>query len=207
MDIIEPIRKIIKFWYRQIAKVINTVSGGKVTPNMVTTFGVIMHVPVVVLIINGHFIWATVFLLFFGLLDTLDGELARLTNKASVYGMVYDASADRINFGLVMAGVAQYMALNGQAEWVFVPVMAFVVAVTVTFVKAKGEVALALKHPKMSHHEVNQHFKSGLVPHEVLYILVAVGLLTGQLLVMSWVVLILRSISLAGMIKKVRQTV
>ena len=203
MKLIDYFRAETRALVRIIAKSINNISGGRVSANMVTTVGLIMHVPIMILIIYGDFIWAAIFLLFFGAFDILDGELARLTKKANSYGMVYDASTDRIKIGLVMAGVAQYLAINGQPEWVFVPVMALVVVITVSYVKAKGEVALALKKPKMTHHQVNRFYTSGIIPHDLLYIVLALGLITGQVLLISWIVLILRGATLFSMINKV----
>ncbi len=102
-----------------------------------------------------------------------------------------------------MAGVAQYLALNGQGEWVFVPIMAAIVAATVAYVKAKGEVGVALKGKITDHHKINHVFKEGLIPYDFLNIYLAIGLLSGYVLETSIIVLTLSTITFFWLLRKV----
>ncbi len=58
---------------RHVARALNYLSGGKLTPNQVTISGLLAHVPIVWLIATGHGVIAGVMLIIFGLFDTLDG--------------------------------------------------------------------------------------------------------------------------------------
>lgn len=205
MSILEKPRSKVRGFMRRLAELIHRTFGNAITPGMITTVSGLAYIPICYLIIQGHFVQAGLMHLFFGSFDMLDGELARATKRASLYGMIYDASTDRLKIGLLMAGVAQYLALNGQAEWVFVPVMVFGLSATVSYVKAKGEVGLAKKYTDMSHHQINNYFKEGLIPYDLLNIFIAVGLFAGRPLEMSVILLILGTITLFWLMRKVSQ--
>ena len=87
-----------------MAKLIDKTTKGWVTPDMVTLFGFAMHLPIAWFIATGADLWAAGLLIVFGLFDTLDGELARLQQKASARGMLLDASTDRMKEVLLYTG-------------------------------------------------------------------------------------------------------
>jgi phosphatidylglycerophosphate synthase len=207
MKQLDAIRSLVRSFMRQIGKFLYTISGGLITPNVVTTVSVGAYIPIAYLITQGDFTLAAILHLAFGSLDMVDGELARLTKKANPFGMVYDASTDRLKIGLLFAGVAQYLALNDQADWVWVPIMAFGVATTVAYVKAKGEIGVAMKHRKLTHHQINHYFVEGLIPYDLLNIYIAVGLLISRPLEMSMIVLVLSTITLMWLIHKVSKAI
>jgi len=183
----------IKLWVRsgmkQLAVMLNRVSGGRITPDGITWFGFAMHIPIALLIANGDFIWAAVGLVVFGLFDTLDGELARLQKTASPGGMLLDASTDRMKEVLLYGGAAYYFAAEGFAPWVLAfAVIALGASMSVSYVKAKGEAAVASGKKQIDHHTLNRMFADGLLTFEVRMALLVIGLLTGQL---QWVVVII----------------
>ena len=52
--IVDLIKKIIRSFMQQIAKAINKLSGGKISPNFITIFGLIGHIPIVYFIAQGQ---------------------------------------------------------------------------------------------------------------------------------------------------------
>ena len=94
--IVDPIKKIIRLFMQQIAKALNKLSSGKISPNFITVFGLLAHIPIVYFIAQGQLKIAGILLIIFGLFDTLDGELARLQNKESAYGQLLDSITDRM---------------------------------------------------------------------------------------------------------------
>lgn len=184
----------IKTWVRSVmrafAVLLNKVTGGKVTPNGVTIFGTLMHIPIALLIATGHFVWGAIFLVIFGLFDTLDGELARLQNRASVKGMLLDASTDRIKEAMLYTGIAYYLATGdhpAMAAWAAAAVGA---SISVSYVKAKGEAAVASTGKDIPHHVLNRMFADGILTFEMRMVVLIVGLLTGYLGVATAVVAI-----------------
>jgi CDP-diacylglycerol--glycerol-3-phosphate 3-phosphatidyltransferase len=177
MQVLDAIRQTTRDTIRGVAIVCNNLSRGKLTPNMVTTVGVAMHIPIGLLIAYGHLLLAGVLLIVFGLFDVLDGELARLQRRATPHGMLYDASTDRVKEVLLYAGIAYYLTTTASAHWAYLAVVACGASLTVSYAKAKGEVAIALKGKITDHHTLNRHFNEGLIPYEVRIGIVVVGLL------------------------------
>jgi phosphatidylglycerophosphate synthase len=57
---------------------------------------------------NGHHQWATLFILICGLLDKLDGLVAKVFNCRSAFGEIFDAITDGICYGFALIVVAAY---------------------------------------------------------------------------------------------------
>ena len=177
--------RVIAFW-------LNAVTGGRITPAAVTWTGFVMHVPIAVLIGQGEFIWAAVLLVVFGLFDALDGELARLQNSASVKGMLLDASTDRMKEVLLYAGVAYYFSAHGYDAFSLATVaIALGASLSVSYVKAKGEAAIASGGKKIPHATLNRMFADGVLTFEMRMAVLILGLLTDLLVVAVAVIAVL----------------
>ncbi len=167
---------------RQVARWLNFATNGKLTPNMVTITGFVMHVPIALLIGLGHNLWAALLLLIFGLFDTLDGELARLQKRDSAKGMLLDASTDRLKEVLVYSGAGYALALGhhpASAAWAAAACGA---SLSVSYVKAKGEAAVAASRKELTHAQLNHLFGGGLLSFEMRMIVLIAGLLVNQLI-------------------------
>jgi CDP-diacylglycerol---glycerol-3-phosphate 3-phosphatidyltransferase len=184
-----------------VARVLNAVTKGRINPNGVTLFAVAAHVPVAWLIAVGELRWAALGLIVFGLLDTLDGELARLQGRASNMGMLLDATTDRIKEVILYSGAAYYFTQLGNPRLAIWAVAACGFSICVSFVKAKGEVAVS--DHKLTPNEKNRLFQDGLLRFEVRMTLLAVGLLIGQLAVVTAVIAILAALTVADRIIKI----
>jgi CDP-diacylglycerol--serine O-phosphatidyltransferase len=75
-------------------------------PNALTTGAMFAGFYSIISGINGHFVAAAVAVVVAGLLDGLDGRVARLTNSQSEFGVQYDSLSDLISFGLAPALLA-----------------------------------------------------------------------------------------------------
>jgi phosphatidylglycerophosphate synthase len=178
--LLDSIRLAIRAMMRKLAKLLNRSSGGRISPNMVTIFGLFMHIPIALLIARERFILAAVLLIIFGLFDTLDGELARLQGRASNAGMLLDASTDRMKEVLLYTGAAYALVSLGNPYAAAWAVAACGASLCVSYVKAKGETAVA--GGKLTANEVNRLFADGLFRFEVRMFILVVGLFSGQLL-------------------------
>ena len=69
-------------------------------PNLFTTGALFAGFFAIVAAIHGKPVQAAVAVLIAGLLDGLDGRIARLTNTQSEFGTQYDSLSDLISFGL-----------------------------------------------------------------------------------------------------------
>lgn len=181
MHSIELIREFIRRIARAIARVLDAVSGGRLHPNTVTIIGLAMHVPIALAIATGHFVTAAILLVVFGLFDVLDGELARLQKRASAAGMVLDATTDRVKEVLLYAGIAYWFASAGESMLVVWTLLACGASLSVSYVKAKAETAVALEKRRLPHHVVNRLFGGGLLPFEARMAALVLALLIHQL--------------------------
>lgn len=176
---LDTVRDSVRSGMTRLARLLNTVSRGKITPNFVTLVGFGMHIPIALLIARGYFGYAAILLVIFGLFDALDGALARLQGKAGNAGMVLDASTDRLKEVILYTGVAYALIEMDKPYWVMWAVLACGLSVVVSYVKAKGETAVA--GGKFTANEVNRLFQDGLGRFEIRMAILVVGLLANRL--------------------------
>lgn len=166
---------------RRIARWLNVVSSGSISPDAVTLAGFAMHVPIALLIATRHNWWAAGLLVVFGLFDALDGELARLQKRAGECGMLLDASTDRMKEVLLYSGAAYALALGKHPAMAAWAAAACGASLCVSYVKAKGEAAVAARAQKIPHDKLNRMFKDGLLTFEIRMAVLILGLLADQL--------------------------
>ena len=80
-------------------------------PNMLTTGALFAGFYSIISGINGHYAAAAIAVLVAGVLDGLDGRVARLTHTQSEFGVQYDSLSDLISFGLAPSLLAFNWAL------------------------------------------------------------------------------------------------
>lgn len=166
---------------RAFAGLLNRLSGEKVTPNGVTLFGLGMHLPIALLIALGHNLWAAGLLVVFGLFDTLDGELARLQNRASTTGALLDSVTDRVKeVALYTASAYAIIAFTGRPYLAVWAVAACGCALLTSYINAAGDASMA-KSKTSQQHAANKTFRGGLFPFEVRMFVLLIGLLGNRL--------------------------
>ena len=187
------------------AKVIHTMSRGRITPNHITLVSLLGHIGVVWALWQWRPVLAAILLAVFGIMDSLDGALARLQKKASSKGMFYDAMSDRAKEVLLYTGLMVYCFrvydtyaisyaptientvhdvlthVSGQLPTVVLISAVYGLSFLISYAKAKGETALAQK-TKDDPNSINRVFADGLGRYEVRMAIVIVGLLSGYLL-------------------------
>jgi CDP-diacylglycerol--serine O-phosphatidyltransferase len=77
--------------------------GAFLLPNAFTTAALMAGFYAIVAAINEQTVTACVAILIAGLLDGLDGRIARLTNTQSDFGVQYDSMSDMVSFGIAPA--------------------------------------------------------------------------------------------------------
>ncbi len=86
------------------------IAKGRITPNKLTVFGLLLNVAVTPFIVTGRFYWALIVYLLASICDLLDGAVARLTDNATQFGAFLDSTTDRIAEGITLGAVAVYYA-------------------------------------------------------------------------------------------------
>lgn len=178
-SVLEAIKTQVRAIMRQIARTLNWLSGGKITPNTVTIVGLLAHIPIAYLIATRHPLWAALLLVIFGLFDTLDGELARLQHRTSPSGMLLDSVTDRMKEVIIYIGISYYFVAIGLPYYTVWAAAALGASIVVSYINAWGEAVLA--HAGLAKQTVNQLFRGGLMRFEIRMFLLIVGLLFGGL--------------------------
>ena len=180
LPIIKHIRLTVKKWMEGLAAWLFKVTKGRLTANFVTWFSVLFHIPIAFLIANGEFLWAAPLLIIFGLMDSIDGALARLSGTASPAGMVLDAFSDRLKETFMHGGVAYFLAQSDQPLLAVLPLLTLGFSLATNFLKAKAEVAYVILHDKnIDWHTLNKKFSDGALSFEVRTAVFILGVLIG----------------------------
>jgi CDP-diacylglycerol---glycerol-3-phosphate 3-phosphatidyltransferase len=79
-------------------------------PNLLSVAGLLLSGLAGLLYSAGAFFWAAWVVVLAGTCDVLDGELARMTGKASRFGAFFDSTLDRFSEVLIFVGMAWHYA-------------------------------------------------------------------------------------------------
>jgi CDP-diacylglycerol--glycerol-3-phosphate 3-phosphatidyltransferase len=119
------------------------------TPNAVTSIGFILNVGVAAIFIVGaedgnrgdfsYVGWAGGLILFAGLFDMLDGQVARLGNMKSVFGALYDSVLDRYSELIMFLGICYYLVAHHYFLSSIFAFIALIGSMMVSYVRARAE--------------------------------------------------------------------
>jgi phosphatidylglycerophosphate synthase len=84
---------IVKGWLSISYLVVKPLSKARVTPNILTIFGLLFGV---LLYANAETFWAPALLVLSLICDGIDGSLAIVTNKSTKWGAILDSTVDRL---------------------------------------------------------------------------------------------------------------
>jgi CDP-diacylglycerol---glycerol-3-phosphate 3-phosphatidyltransferase len=108
-----------------------------ISPNTLTTLGLLLTAVASGLVAFEHFRLAGLVLVLGGLMDVLDGSVARATERSTPFGAFYDSVSDRISDGLILGGIA--WAVLAQPRLLLLALVALVAAFLTSYVRAKAE--------------------------------------------------------------------
>ena len=147
-----------KVIYVLINPIIKTMIKLHITPNMVTTIGFIGNI-----VAAGFFIdaawklglpdcsmaecmaetgWGGLIILASGLFDMMDGRLARMSGKSSLFGALWDSTLDRYSELVSLFGICLAFIRMQGGEWFWMGVVTFAAmigSVMVSYVRARAE--------------------------------------------------------------------
>ncbi|MFP5039862.1 CDP-alcohol phosphatidyltransferase family protein [Parasediminibacterium sp. JCM 36343] len=119
------------------------------TPNIVTTIGLVLNVGVAIIFIvggeagnRGDFSYigcAGGLILFAGLFDMLDGQVARLGNMSSTFGALYDSVLDRYSELILFLGICYYLIAHHYFLSSLFAFIALMGSMMVSYTRARSE--------------------------------------------------------------------
>lgn len=129
-----------------------------VTPNFITATGLVLNVVACVIFICGamrgklffgntygaegdlSFVgWGGFVILFAGLFDMMDGQVARVGKTSSRYGALFDSVLDRYSELIVLFGICYYLILQGYFFSSLFAFIALIGSMMVSYVRARAE--------------------------------------------------------------------
>ncbi len=115
-----------------------------ITPNQLTVTGFLLNVAAGVLLVEQHFVWATVAFVTGSVIDALDGAVARAHGKMTPFGGFLDSTLDRMSEGVVLGAIALVFADRGETVALACVFVALVGSFLISYTRAKAE-ALGLR--------------------------------------------------------------
>jgi CDP-diacylglycerol--glycerol-3-phosphate 3-phosphatidyltransferase len=109
------------------------------SPNALTIVGSVLTASVGLLVAEGWFLAAGVCLWLFSLTDTLDGALARATNRVTEFGAFLDSVCDRLAEAAVFFGLVWWYQSGGNTLGVTLAYLALVGSLMVSYTRARAE--------------------------------------------------------------------
>jgi phosphatidylglycerophosphate synthase len=88
---------------------------------------------------HGNLAAAASWTLVGGVLDLIDGAVARISGKTSTFGAVLDSVVDRASDTLVYVGGIYYFHVTGQSQYVVLGAVALGGAIGVSYTRARAE--------------------------------------------------------------------
>ncbi len=108
-----------------------------ITPNVLTTLGLLLAAAAAGFVAIGRPLVGGALLVAGGMMDVLDGAVARATRRATAFGTFYDSVSDRIADGLVLGSVAWWV--RDHPRLFVLTIVALVAAEVTSYVRAKAE--------------------------------------------------------------------
>ena len=139
-----------------------------VSADQVSAAGFVLNAAAAALIVTGGFAAAGVLYLVAGLLDLLDGVLARAGGRPTRFGAFLDSTLDRASEGVVFAAIGYRFAAEGAAVDAGIVVLALLGSFLVSYVRARAE-------------GLGAECRVGIATRAERVVLIALGLLSGLL--------------------------
>jgi len=156
------------------------------SPNQVTLLGLLVNLVAAVFVGFGLFVAGAVAMLAGGVLDLIDGALARATGRATPFGSVLDAVVDRYTEGAILFGLLLWELHHGRTVEPALLFAAVAGSFLVSYTRARAEV-------------IRMDVKEGLFTRTERVVLLALGLVLAGvpyvLLGVLWLLAVLTNVT------------
>jgi CDP-diacylglycerol--glycerol-3-phosphate 3-phosphatidyltransferase len=161
-------------------------------PNTMTLLGLIGNIVGAILIAQGHMTIGGILVLVMGVVDSLDGTMARLRGMPSEFGAFVDSVTDRYSELVIFGGLLYYFTQKGEWLTVIGIYMAASASVLVSYVRARAA-------------SVGMETKVGFLTRFERYLVLAPSLIFRIPVVGIWIIAIFGNITAIQRILDVRR--
>lgn len=163
---------------RILDSIVNLLASLRVHPNILTLIGLVINIYAMVLFAKGIVFWAAIVILFAGVFDMLDGEVARRTKRVTKFGAFFDSVIDRYSDVLLLLGLIIWYAKIDRIFYVGLTGLVLIGAVLTSYTRARAESLIA-------------QCKVGFLERPERIVLLIIGGLTDRMAAVLWVMAIL----------------
>ena len=150
----------------------------RINPNVLTLIGLGINIFATVLFAKGLFFWAGLVVLFAGIFDIVDGEVARHTQKATKFGAFFDSVIDRYSDMLLLLGLVIWYAKMDSIFYVGLTGLVIIGSVMTSYIRARAESLIPA-------------CKVGFLERPERVVLLIIGALSNRMAAVLWVMAIL----------------
>jgi len=150
----------------------------RVHPNILTLVGLVVNIFAAVLFAKGLFFWAGLVVLFAGVFDMLDGEVARRTKRVTKFGAFFDSVVDRYSDLILLMGIAHWYAKWNQMFYLWLTGLVLIGSILTSYSRARAESLIPA-------------CKVGFLERPERIVLLIIGALTDHMAPVLWVMAIL----------------
>jgi CDP-diacylglycerol--glycerol-3-phosphate 3-phosphatidyltransferase len=111
----------------------------RIHPNILTLTGLAINIFAAVLFAKGMFTWAGLVVLFAGIFDMVDGEVARRTGRVTKFGAFFDSVIDRYSDMVLLLGLVVWYAKLDRIFYAGLVVMSLIGSIMTSYTRARAE--------------------------------------------------------------------
>ena len=158
--------------------IVNLLAEARVNPNLLTLLGLVINIFAAVLFGKGMFTWAGLVVLFAGIFDMVDGEVARRTGRVTKFGAFFDSVIDRYSDVVLLLGLVVWYAKLDRIFYAGLVVMSLIGSIMTSYTRARAESLIPA-------------CKVGFLERPERIVLMIIGALSNRMGVAMWVMAVL----------------
>src|SRR3989442_8986121 len=124
---------------RVVDSIVKGLASLHIHPNILTLIGMVINIFAMVLFAKGIFAWAGLVILFAGIFDIVDGEVARRTHRETKFGAFFDSMIDRYSDLLLLLGLIIWYAKINRIFYVGLTGLVLIGSVLTSYTRARAE--------------------------------------------------------------------
>jgi CDP-diacylglycerol---glycerol-3-phosphate 3-phosphatidyltransferase len=119
--------------------IVRGLSVTRVNPNILTLMGLVVNIVAAVLFAKGRFRSAALVVLFAGIFDMVDGEVARRTKRVTKFGAFFDSVIDRYSDMVLLLGLVVWYAKLDKIFYAGLTGMTIIGSIMTSYTRARAE--------------------------------------------------------------------
>lgn len=158
--------------------IVNMLARARVNPNVLTLIGLFINIFASILFAKGMFTLAGLVVLFAGIFDMVDGEVARRTGRVTRFGAFFDSVIDRYSDVILLLGLVVWYAKVDRILYATLVVFSLIGSIMTSYTRARAESLIPA-------------CKAGFLERPERIVLLIIGALANRLGAAVWVMAVL----------------